>query len=413
MNFKYICLSAIRSIKAHKMRSFLTILGVLIGVASIIAMVSIGEGATDLVVAEIDQMGANTIMVLPSAGGIFEMADIFYAELFSARDLEALRRPGNAPYIEEIMPGVIVPGDVRNRDRIYRRAMTIGAKAEFFGQTFNIYPEEGVNFYDSDIRSRARVAVVGHRVKEELFQGSEAVGEGVTIGGHRFRVSGVYPPVGQRGPFNIDDLVIIPYTTASSYILGSEEYDRFMVKVESSDKIDRTVYDISALLRETRNIEPGQEDDFSVITQKGLQDQIGNVLMIMTYFLVFVVSIALLVGGIGIMNIMLVSVTERTREIGLRKALGATRRDILKQFLTEAVILTLAGGVLGIVSGVLVSFSVSYGLSLVFGLDWSFGFPFEATVVAVGVSVLVGLIFGLYPAKKAADLSPLEALQYE
>ncbi len=394
------------------MRSFLTILGILIGVASIIAVMSMGRGATDLIISEIDSMGASTVVVVPTAGEGGDMMDVFYAESLTQRDLDGLKRKANVPNLEGIMPVVIVPGSVRRSNEVYRDSMIIGASSEFFGETFNIKPEEGINFIENDIRSRSRVAVIGKRVKEEIFGHSDAIGESINIGDVRFRVVGVYPAIGQRGIFNVDDLVIIPHTSAQTYILGSSDFDRFIIRADDPANVDRVEFDIKATLRETRNVEEGEEN-FAVMTQQGLRSQINNVMGILTGFISFIVSIALLVGGIGIMNIMLVSVTERTKEIGLRKAVGATNSDIQKQFLWEAVILTLLGGVLGIVFGALISLSGSVIISEFFDFDWKFVFPINSAFLGVGISALVGLVFGIYPAKKASKLNPVEALEYE
>ena len=413
MKLKFTIISALDAIAAHKMRSFLTILGILIGIASIIAIMSIGQGATELIIKEIDQMGARTVMVLPSTDGGVDMMDMFFADLLTETDLNALKRSANVPYLEEIMPVVTVPGSVRHRNEIYRSVMTLGASAEFFGDTFNVRPGTGTNFTGQDITGHARVAVIGSQVKEELFDHDNVVGESITINNHRFRIVGVYPKTGQRGPFNVDDLVIVPYTSAQTYIMGTNEFDRFIIRAQDADKVDQVGFDITATLRETRNIEPGDDDNFTVMTQQDLRDTIGNVMGILTNLLVAVVSIALLVGGIGIMNIMLVSVTERTREIGLRKAVGATRQDILKQFIWEALTLTMIGGIIGIILGSSASWGASMILSQVWAFEWPFVFPIEGAVLGVVMSALAGVIFGLYPAREASRKDPIEALQYE
>ncbi|MFP4539968.1 MAG: ABC transporter permease [Candidatus Paceibacterota bacterium] len=412
MNLKHTLISALDSILAHKLRSFLTILGVLIGVASIISVVSMGEGATDLILSEVEQMGAKTVLVIPSTGSM-DITDVMYAELLTENDLDAIKRSANVPNLEDVMPLVWVSGKLKHRDKTYRSAMTIGASAEFFSRTFEIHPDQGRNFTDFEINSRSRSAVIGHRVAEELFERVDVVGESILIDNSRFRIVGVYPKVGQKGMFDIDDLVIIPYTSAQSYLLGHNDFDRFIVRADSVENINKVKFDITNTLRETRQINEENEEDFIVMTQQGLRDQIDTILNILTNFLAFVVSIALLVGGIGIMNIMLVSVTERTREIGLRKALGATPSAILKQFAWEAIILTMVGGFLGIIFGALISFLTSFVLTHYFDMNWTFSFPLSAAFLGLVVSATVGIIFGFYPAKKAADLSPVEALQYE
>ncbi|MFP4022651.1 MAG: ABC transporter permease [Candidatus Paceibacterota bacterium] len=412
MNLKHTLISALNSIQDHKLRSFLTILGVLIGVASIISVVSMGEGATDLILSEVELMGAKTVLVIPSTGSM-DITDVMYAELLTESDLEAIKKPANAPNLEDVMPLVIVSGHLKHREKTYRSAMTVGASAEFFSQTFDIHPDQGRNFTDFEINSRSRLAVIGHRVAEELFERVDVVGESILIDNSRFRIVGVYPKIGQKGMFDIDDLVIIPYTSAQSYLLGHNDFDRFIVRADSVDNINKVKFDIVNTLKETRQINEEGEEDFLVMTQQGLRDQIDTILNILTNFLAFVVSIALLVGGIGIMNIMLVSVTERTREIGLRKALGATPSAILKQFVWEAIILTMVGGILGIIFGALISFSTSFVLTQYFDMNWTFSFPLSAAFLGLVVSATVGIIFGFYPAKKAADLSPVEALQYE
>jgi len=410
IKFKYILLSALEAIRLNKSRSFLTVLGIVIGVASIIMIMSLGSGAQNLILGEISQMGAETVMVLP---GDFNDPQAVFSDSLTIRDYEAILVPANAPNLVSAMPAVIIPGNVSYLGETYTPGVMLGAAAEFFGQTFNVFPSAGVMFTDVDINSNARVAIIGNTVKNELFGPSDAVGERINIRGTQFRVVGVYGQTGQRGVFDIDDLVIVPYTTAQTYLVGSNHFQRIIARADSPDNVDKLAHDIRATLRETHNLYPGEKDDFAVVTQQGLLDQISVIIGILTAFLTAVVAISLVVGGIGVMNIMLVSVTERTREIGLRKALGATKRAILWQFLTEAVVLTMAGGVIGILLGGLASFGISIVLSQTVAAGWSFSFPVGAAVLGVGVSAAVGLIFGLYPAKRAADKSPIEALRYE
>ncbi|MBI3671447.1 FtsX-like permease family protein [Candidatus Azambacteria bacterium] len=205
----------------------------------------------------------------------------------------------------------------------------------------------------------------------------------------------------------------MPYSTAQTYLLGIDYYNEVMAKVEGPEFVAGTVEDIKSTIRENHNITDPKKDDFFVVTQEGLVSQISTIIGALTAFLSSVVAIALVVGGIGVMNIMLVSVTERTKEIGLRKALGATDKDILLQFLIEAIMLTAFGGIIGIISGAALSLIASYILREFMQLDWVFSFPFSAALLGFGVSALVGLVFGIYPARKASRKSPMEALRYE
>jgi putative ABC transport system permease protein len=212
---------------------------------------------------------------------------------------------------------------------------------------------------------------------------------------------------------NIDEVVIIPYSTAQSHLLGISHYHEVITRVSSPEAVDRAVQDIEATLREMHDITDPEKDDFFVVTQQGLVDQVKNIMSALTAFLASVVAIALVVGGIGVMNIMLVSVAERTREIGLRKSVGATDKDILTQFLLESILLTAFGGVISVILGAALSFVIAIVLTRVVGLDWAFNFPVSSIFLGLGVSAFVGLVFGIYPAKQASKKSPIEALHYE
>ena len=344
---------AMQGVTANKGRAALTVLGIVIGIAAIMLMMSLGRGAENLILGEI--------------GG----SETYRADVF-------------------------------------------GTSAEFFSELFNVYPEVGDLFTDADIRARAALAVIGYDVAEELF-GSDtgALGELISIKGKKFRVAGVYPDKGQVAFINFNRSVILPYTTARDYLLGINYYHEIMTRASSPEAIARTVVDIETTLREAHGITDPEKDDFFVVTQEALVAQIKTIIGTLTVFLSSVVAIALVVGGIGIMNIMLVSVTERTKEIGLRKALGATEKNILLQFLIEAVFLTAAGGVIGIALGSALSFLVAWVLRVVMEVDWSFAFPLSGAILAFSISAAVGLIFGIYPARKAAKKSPIEALRYE
>jgi len=414
MHIKHTIRTALRSLEANKSRSALTILGIVIGITSIMIMMSVGQGAEDLIIGEISGLGAETIVVRPGKepSGPTDLGDTLFSDSLKDRDITALKKKSNVPELVEIMPALLVPQSVSYKGDTYRPDV-FGGSAEFFSKAFNVFPEKGRLFDESEIRAKASVAVIGHKVKEELFGGLEAVGENIKIKDKNFRVVGVYPKKGAVAFINFDNMVVVPYTTAQTYLLGINHYHEFIIKTTGPEAVPRTVKDIELTLRETHKIDDPEDDDFFVETQQGLVEQIEIILGALTAFLASVVAVALVVGGIGIMNIMLVSVAERTREIGLRKAVGATQKDIRNQFLIESVILTAIGGIIGVVLGGIISFLISVAIRNFVGLDWGFSFPISAVFIALSASAVIGLVFGLYPARQASKKSPIEALRYE
>jgi len=393
-----------KSLLAHKSRSILTILGIVIGIMSIIIVVSVGGAAEGLVANEITSLGADIIWIEPGREpeGPSDFTTALLSNTLKIGDIEALQKESNVPGLKDIAPAVVVPGSISYRGETYRPTI-YGWNGEFFGRVFDIYPEEGVYFDNLDIKNKEKVAVIGNRVREDLFGESNPIGETIKIKGKNFRVVGVLPEKGQLMFFDISEIVLIPYTTAQSQILGTDFYNEVWVQVNNVDAVDRAILDIEDTLRRRHKITDPDKDDFYVLTQQNLLDQIDSILGIVTALIASVVAISLVVGGVGVMNIMLVSVAERTREIGLRKAVGATGRDISMQFLMESVILTAIGGVIGVLLGAIISFVVSIAFTKFMGVAWEFAFPVWAAVLGLSVSSAVGLVFGYYPSRKAAE----------
>jgi len=392
----------------------LTVLGVVIGIAAIMAIVSLGTTAQKLIENEISGFGAELVVLRPGKqpSGPADFAGMLLTDSVRDRDVNAILQKANVPHAKDAAPVVIVPGSVSYGGETYT-GQTLGWSAEFMSSMLGILPSEGTLFDESDIAGRAKVAVIGDKVRRELFGEIDPIGESVEIKNVRFRVVGVLAAHGQGALFNVDELVIIPYTSAQTYILGTSHYNEVIIQVDGSQYVEDTKLDVENTIRALHRIDDPKKDDFYVDTSEGMLAQINTILGALTAFLSAVVAIALVVGGIGVMNIMLVSVTERTREVGLRKALGARRKDILLQFLFEAVCITALGGIVGILFGTILSLLGSFVLSSAFGLAWDFAFPFGAAFLGIAVSVGVGVIFGIYPARKASLKSPIEALRYE
>ncbi|MCL5017169.1 MAG: ABC transporter permease [Patescibacteria group bacterium] len=412
MKFAYTLKTAVNGLNARKSRSVLTILGIVIGITAIIMVMSLGEGAQNLILSQIQGIGSKTIAVVPGrqpngiSGAMSTLTDSL-----KNNDLTALRNKNNVPHAANVMPIVFSSQTIIYENNSYQA--TIFGATDFFAEIFDINPAEGRIFTQDEVNGYSDVVVIGSKVKDELFGASDALGQKIKIKGRNFKVIGILGKKGQSTFVNFDQAAIIPYTTVQQYLLGIKYFNRIIVEADAEANIDSTVQDIQSTLRNSHNITDPTKDDFYVETQAQAMQMVSTITNVMTLFLAAVAAISLLVGGVGIMNIMLVSVTERTREIGLRKALGATDKDILTHFLLEAAILTSVGGIIGIMLGLFFSFITSFILTNVLNLAWSFSFPVLAIILGLGVSTLVGLVFGIYPASQAAKKSPIEALRYE
>ncbi len=401
---------AARGLAANKLRSVLTMLGIIIGVGAVVALLSIGQGVQTAITEQIQGIGSNLIFVLPGAltqGGASFGAGT--AATLTLGDAEALADSINCPDV-----AAVAPQQQRSLQIVYRSRntnATVVGTTPSFAFVRNTEPAEGRFFDDQDASSSSRVAVLGAQIAVDLFDEESAVGQTIRISRVPFRVIGVLVEQGGGGP--TDTSIYVPLSTAKSRLFGTtsargggQAVQLILVSAVSENRIDAAVDQITAVLRQRHKIEY-EDDDFSVTSQKDILGVLNQVTNILTIFLGAIAAISLLVGGIGIMNIMLVSVTERTREIGIRKAVGAKRRDILIQFLIEAMVLSVIGGVIGVGFGALLAFGVNATGALVTRVS-----P-QAVALSVSFSLAVGLFFGLYPATRAASLNPIQALRYE
>lgn len=412
MLFNDSLLTALRGLQTNKSRSALTILGIVIGITAIILVMSVGQGAEDLILNQVRGLGSQTIIIEPGRepSGPSSFSELFTDSL-KQKDADALRKLSNVQGLKELTPVITQMASIAFENET-TRTNVIGA-SEFIAKILDISPDQGSFFTDEDLRQKTNVAVVGSEIKNKLFGPSDALGKKIKVKGMTFRIVGILSPKGQISIFNADDMVIIPYTTAQQYLFGTNHFNSIIAQAETEDMVPRVVQDTKLTLRETHNIDDPDKDDFHITTQADAAERVKTITGILTILLVSVAAISLIVGGIGIMNIMLVSVSERTREIGLRKALGATEKDIMVQFLLEAIMLTALGGIIGIALGAAFSFLTSIILSKIISLGWTFTFPLFAAVLGLGVAGFIGLVFGLYPARKASLKSPMEALRYE
>ena len=392
-------------ITANKLRSGLTILGMTIGVASVIVLIAVGNGSSKAVQSQIQSLGTNVLLVQGS-GGLRRFAGTSSSSIsLTKADAEALQNPSLAPDVKSASPVVNASSvTLVSNGTSFEPTTFVGTTPSYLtAHSYKI--AEGTSFTTEDVAKHRRVAVIGQEVDQELFGGASAVGQTMKVNGSNYEVVGVLAKKGSNGTTNQDDIVMAPITTVQTSLTGVGTIDSITVQANSESGLDAAEGQVKEIIEERHKIKNTEEPGFSVLNQGSLLETSSSTSGVFTTLLGEVAAISLLVGGIGVMNIMLVSVTERTREIGIRKAIGARRSDILTQFLTEAVLVSLIGGLTGVAVGVIGSQFEIAGVH-----------PEIATYsvfLAFGAAALSGLFFGTYPAARAARLRPIEALRFE
>jgi len=397
---------ALKALRRNAMRTALTALGMIIGVAAVIVMVAIGTGASSSIQAQIRSAGSNIVMVTAGSGGFGPVRQGQGAvTTLTADDADAIRR--EIPGVRYISPGLNSRQQVVTASGNWNTQIQ-GASSEL--AAIRSWPTQfGSFFTEDDVNAARKVVVLGSVVRDQLFGvGADATGETVRIKNQPFQVVGVLTSKGQAAMGqDQDDTVIMPFTTVEKKLMGVQHVTNITVSAADGVPLDTMTTQIQELLRTRHKIQPGSDDDFMVRTLEEMASVLTSTTSTMTYLLAGIAAVSLIVGGIGIMNIMLVSVTERTREIGLRLAVGARDVDVLMQFLVESIVLSLAGGAIGIALG----FGISTGVQRV--MQWSAVVTPGAVAMSFGVAAAIGVFFGFYPARKAARLNPIDALRYE
>ncbi len=418
--------TTIKDLLARKGRSFLTILGIIIGVAGVIIIISLGSGAQSLVLGQITKLGSNLVGVLPGKSNENGPPTAVFGvqiKTLTLSDINAIKDKGNVPNATDV--AAFVSGNVTIIAGKESVDTSFTATDGSYVRVQNTEMTKGTFFSDEEGNSGANVIVLGYDVAQNLFPNGGEIGSVVKIkipnnnpaagdvsGSVPFRVIGVQKKLGTVAFQNQDDQVFIPFSVGQRQILGIDYVQFARIKVNDGANVKSTMEDVKRVLREQHRIHDAENDDFFVRDLADAIKLLTSITDTLRVFLGLMAGISLVVGGIGIMNIMLVTVSERTREIGLRKAIGATRKNIRNQFLFEAILLTFTGGVLGILFGILVSYLVALGARFA-GYDWAFIISPFAVILAVSVSILTGIVFGLYPALKAARMDPIVALRYE
>ena len=403
---------AYKAISIHKVRSSLTVLGLLVGVISIIVVINLGTGIKGFILNSVEVFGTDYLEVeikVPSTSksgseNAMGMAQGISVTTLKLEDAEAIAKH---PNITDYYVGILGQ-DIASFGSENKTSMLWGVSPSFF-DLFNADIELGRAFDETENNSQSSVAIIGHALAEKFFGEDKAIGNRIKIGKKSFRVIGVIEEQGSTFFMDLDNATFMPVKTLQKQILGVDHIQFVIAYMKDTSQAKSTAVDITNIMRDQHNITDPNKDDFAVTTMEEAMEMVGAITGGITLLLAAIAAISLLVGGVGIMNIMYVSVAERTYEIGLRKAVGATNSNILWQFLWEAVFLTITGGIIGIIIGELISLTAMYGANSS-GLDWGYSFSVGGIILAVSFASLTGLIFGIYPAKKASEMEPVDAL---
>jgi putative ABC transport system permease protein len=398
--------TALAGLSANKLRSALTVLGMIIGVAAVIVLIAVGNGSSKAVQKSIESLGTNVLLITSGSGGFGPATDTTSSsQPLTVDDADALRDKQVAPDIKAVAPVVsIQSATVVNGSTSDQPSQVVGSTAAY-APAQNYEAESGGLFTETQVDSHERVAVIGPTVSQALFAGQSAVGQTMQINGASFRVIGVTKSKGSNGIQDQDDIIILPLTSAQDELSGYGDISQMVVQAESQGQLDAAQAEVTSILEDRHNVTDPTNPGFQVINQGSILQASSSASSVFTTLLGAVAAISMLVGGIGVMNIMLVSVTERTREIGIRKAVGARRSHLLSQFLTEALVVSIIGGLLGVLVGLVVSrFKIAGVQPVVAGYS---------IFLAFGAATASGLFFGTYPATRASAMRPMEALRFE